>query len=125
MVNPKDGTIYTLNPLNGSKEKYGQFKDNKMTITKDDTVVNVLTGEYRKTKDPVPDQKVLDYNVWKAEKDKLQAYKEKRKISRILLNLKKWPMHRDGSNNHIAESRRKSEILIYGGFCYTVIFLSL
>jgi len=77
LVNPKDGTIYTLNPLNGSKVKYGQFKDNKMTITKDDTVVSILTGEYKKTKDPVPDQKTLDYNVWSAERDKLQAYKEK------------------------------------------------
>lgn len=72
LVDPKDGNIYTANPFNGAKKKWGQFKDNKMIITKEDSVIHLKTGEYQKTKDPVPDDKTLSYGYFSAEADRIK-----------------------------------------------------
>lgn len=72
LVEPKDGNIYTANPFNGAKKKWGQFKNNKMIITTEDKVIGLKTREYTKTKDPIPDEKTLNYGYFKAEADKMK-----------------------------------------------------
>lgn len=72
LINPKDGTISTANPFTGAKKKFGQIKNNKMIITTEDKVIGLKTGEYTKTKDPIPDEKTLNYGYFKAEADKMK-----------------------------------------------------
>lgn len=81
LVDSKEGTIYDVNFLNGNKEKMGQFKDNKMIVTKDDPIVAIKVGEYPKTKDPIPEDSVLSYNGFKAAADQAKDYKEKPHVS--------------------------------------------
>ena len=72
MIEAEEDVYSILDDISGNNCLYVCVRDNgvqQWSVLKN--------GEYKKTKDPVPDQKVLDYNVWKAEKDKLQAYKEK------------------------------------------------
>lgn len=66
IVNPKDGNFYAQNVFTEAKMKFGQFKDNKMIITKKDGLWAMEVGEYPKTKKPIPNQNVLEYNGWKA-----------------------------------------------------------
>ena len=75
LISPKDGTMYKAEAFTGNMKKYGQFKDNKMTVTVEDEVISLYVGEYAKTKDPIPDDKVLSYNGFSAAADKLKDYK--------------------------------------------------
>ena len=81
LVDSKEGTIYDVNFLNGNKEKMGQFKDNKMIVTKDDPIVAIKVGEYPKTKDPIPKDCVLSNNGFKAAADQAKDHKEKPHVS--------------------------------------------
>lgn len=72
LVDPKDGNIYTANPFNGAKKKWGQFKNNKMIITTEDKIISLKTGEYEKTKEPVPKKENLNYNKYSARADEIR-----------------------------------------------------
>lgn len=92
IISPKDGTLYKVEAFTGNMKKYGQIKDNKMTITLEDEVIHLHVGEYPKTKDPIPDDKVLSYNGFSAAADQLKDHKEEPYHSKFeeMANARGW-----------------------------------
>lgn len=92
LISPKDGTMYEAEAFTGNLKKFGQIKDNKMTVTVEDEVISLHVGEYPKTKDPIPDDKVLSYNGFSAAADKLKDYKPEPYHSKFeeLANARGW-----------------------------------
>ena len=77
----KEGNIYQPN-LDGSKVMFGKYKDNTINFTKEIKFNKIYTGEYKKTKDPIPSEEELGFNGWKAAAAQAKNYADKKAAER-------------------------------------------